>query len=339
MPQLSDVTTLTPSPIALLRRDDISHPDRAIRARRLVTISRGIYAEADAWRRLRPSERYCARVHATALRYPDAVFILESGASLRGLPVFGEPVDVHIVAPPLATSRAMSGVRVHTASDMPAAEEVGGILVAKPAEIVVDVARSRHHVVGFTLAGAALRDDPHLSVDALREINETRRSSRGRRHARWAIDHATGAPESTLEQVSLAAIGWLGFPPPELQKWILGPEPGEDDRLDFWWEELGIAGEADGDVKYAGRDAIDVLRDRRDRDARLLDRGVSATAHWGWHDARRVTPLRAALLAAGLRPERPENTAELRSMMRVLSSHSATSVATSVALGTTARQQ
>jgi hypothetical protein len=125
-------------------------------------------------------------------------------------------------------------------------------------------------------------------------------------------------PESTLEHVSLAVIEWLGFDPPELQKWVFGPHAGDGDRLDFWWEEVRVGGEADGDVKYSGTDAVAVLRARRDRDARLIDRGVAATAHWGWHDVIQGAPLRAALLAVGLRPSRPEEPAQLRSLTRLL---------------------
>ncbi|MEU1970138.1 hypothetical protein ABZ477_00600 [Microbacterium sp. NPDC019599] len=275
-----------------------------------------------AWSALRPWERYLAKVHATALRYPEARFVLESAAALRGLPVIGEPADVHVVDEPLATSRAVSGVRVHTAQALPDIREVGGLLVAAPEEIAVDMARLRHHAIGLAVAGMVMRQHPEIDPAALRELNRIRRSSRGRRHARWVIERATGEAESTLELVSLAAIEWLGFPEPELQKWILGPDAGRDDRLDFWWEATRTGGEADGDSKYDGQDAAAMLRTRRDRDARLLDRGVSATAHWGWTDVSRVTPLRAALLAAGLKPERPEDTAELRSLTRVLRSTS-----------------
>jgi hypothetical protein len=319
MPHPRNLAPLAASPVALLRRDDVPHPDRGIRTKQLVAVSRGVYSDARAWRALAPWERYLARVHAVGLRNPDAVFILESGAALRGLPVLGEPADVHLAALPLATYRSIAGVRVHTARALPACEELDGLLVATPDELAIDIARHRHHAIGLAVAGAVLRANSDIDTDSLRVLNETRLSKRGRRHARWVIDRATGVPESTLEQVSLAVIEWLGFPPPELQKWILGPGHGEDDRLDFWWEETRTGGEADGDVKYAGQDAVEVLRNRRDRDARLLDRGVRATAHWGWHDVRRVAPLRAALRAAGLRQEQPENTAELRSLMRALS--------------------
>ncbi|WP_214468607.1 hypothetical protein [Microbacterium flavescens] len=318
-------TDVVPSPIALLNRGEAPHSDRAVRNGTLVTVMRGIYAEGDAWRALKPWERYLARVHAAALKYPDAVFCHESGAALRGLTVFLEPPDVHVALPAGASSRVVSGVRAHTAQMMPAVEEIGGLVVATAAEIAVDIARTRHNAIGLAVAGSALRADPDLTPEEFAALNATRPSTRGRRHARWVIDRATPTPESPLEFVSVAAVEWLGFPAPELQKWILGPTGEEADRLDFWWEEPRIGGEADGEVKYSGEmgDARAALRDRSQRDARLLERGVAATAHWGWHEAVAATPLRAALLAAGLRPERPQDTSQLRSLQRALTPRTA----------------
>lgn len=312
---------VVPSPIALLTRGDAPHSDRAVRTGELATVMRGVYADGAAWRALKPWDRYLARVHAAALKYPEAVFCHESGAALRGLTVFLEPADVHIVLPSGATSRVVSGVRAHTTDRMPAVEEVGGLVVATAAEIVVDIARARHNAIGLAVAGSAMRADRRLTADELAELNASRLSSRGRRHARWVIDRATPTPESPLEYISVAAIEWLGFPTPQLQKWILGPRGEDADRLDFWWEAWRVGGEADGEVKYSGEfgDARTALRERSQRDARLLDRGVAATAHWGWSEAIATKPLRAALIAAGLPPERTEDTSQLRSLRRVLS--------------------
>lgn len=316
---------VAPSPVALLTRGDAPHSDRAVRTGQLITVMRGIYADAAEWRALKPWERYLARVHAAALKYPDLAFCYESGAALRGLTVFLEPADVHVVLPPGATSRVVSGVRVHTAQGMPAVQEIGGLVVATAAEIVVDIARARHNAIGFAVAGSAMRADPQLTVEQLIELNASRPSTRGRRHAEWVLDRATSTPESPLEYVSVAAIEWLGFPAPELQKWIFGAPGEESDRLDCWWEPWRIAGEADGEIKYSGElgDARTALRERSVRDARLLDHGVAATAHWGWREAITTKPLRAALLAAGLPVERPADTAQLRSLQRALTSPTA----------------
>lgn len=331
---------IVPSPIPLLSSGDAPHSDRAVRRGELVVVTRGVYAEAAEWRALKPWERYLARVHAAALTYPDAVFVLESGAALRGMPVFLEPPAVHVARPTGSTAREYSGVRVHTAERMPLADEIGGLLVATPAEIAVDIARSRHRAIGLTVAGSAMRGDHTVTRDELIELNAARPSARGRRHARWALDRATPVPESPLEQVSLAVIEWLGFPALELQKWVLGKTGADDDRLDFWWEVARIAGEADGDVKYSGTmgDARDALNARNARDARLLARGVASTAHWGWRDAIAARQLRALLLAAGLRPERPEDTAQLRSLQRALTAPSA-STAPSALTAPLARRQ
>ena len=311
---------LVPSPIALLVRGDAPHSDRAVRSGTLVAVMRGVYAEGAPWRALKPWQRYLARVHAAALKYPDAIFCYESGAALRGLTVFLEPADVHVILPAGATSRAVSGVRAHAAVRMPGAEEIGGLVVETPVEIAIDIARARHNAIGLAVIGSALRTDGRLTTEQLAEVNASRSSPRGRRHARWALERATPTPESPLEYISAASIEWLGFPRPEMQKWIVG-QPGEEaDRLDFWWDAERIGGEADGEIKYSGElgDARAALRDRSSRDARLLDRGVAATAHWGWREAIGGRPLRAALLAAGLRPEGPEDTNQLRSLQRVL---------------------
>ena len=81
-PAASDVA---PSPVALLTRGDAPHSDRAVRTGQLVTVMRGVYADGAAWRMLKPWEKYLARVHAAALKYPDAAFCYESGAALHGL--------------------------------------------------------------------------------------------------------------------------------------------------------------------------------------------------------------------------------------------------------------
>jgi hypothetical protein len=264
-------------------------------------------------------------VHAVGRRYPDAVFFLESAAALRGLPVFLEPTHIHLLLPPSATSRELNGIRMHTTRQLPMLEEVGGFLLPTPPEIALDIARSRHNGIGLAVANAVLRADSRITGDTLAQLNAERVSSRGRRHARWVLARATPVPESPLESISLAAIEWLGFPEPELQKWILGPSGTDDDRVDFWWEAFSVAGEADGLLKYDAdsQRAREALRARSVRDARLLARGASATAHWGWYEVRALLPLRAALVAAGLRPEHPEDSLQTRSLRRALTTHPA----------------
>lgn len=316
--------TIAPSPIMLVSRAQDANAPRAVTRGEFVRVVRGVYARRADWDALKPWERYLARVHAVAMRDPDAVFCLDSSAALRTLPVFGEPAEVHVIGQPHVASRASSGVRSHVTAEPRTIDEIDGMLVSGVADTVVDIARSRHNAIGLAVAGAALRANLELVAADLRALNEGRRSSRWRRHARWPLDRATPVPESPLENVSLATIEWLGIEPPELQRWFRGST--HRDRVDFWWQATRAAGEADGDIKYDGTngDAREALRERRARDARLRAQGVASTAHWSWSEAVDGDALQALLAAAGVRPAFPRDIRQLHSLRAALAPRSAT---------------
>ena len=309
---------LAPSPIMLVSRAQDPHAARAATRGEFVRVCSGVYAPRVAWEALKPWERYLARVHAVSMRNPDAVFCLDAAAAFRSLPVFGEPEEVHVIAPAHATARATSGVRTHLTAESRGIDEIDGILISGVADTVVDLARNRHNAIGLAVANAALRANPDLTPTSLRVVNEGRASSRWRRHARWPLERATPVPESPLESVSLAVIEWLGMPAPELQRWFRGPN--RDDRADFWWEATRTAGEADGDLKYDGEhgDATMALRERRQRDGRLRALGVAATVHWAWSDVIDGAALQTALAAGGVRPLYPQDTRQLHSLRAAL---------------------
>lgn len=328
MTLVADSATVPPPPVPLFRRADVANAARAVRAGELVRVGRGTYAPAESWRTLAPWHRYLARVHAAARSHPDAVLVLESAAAVRGLPVFGEPPDVHLLVSDPAKSRRLPGVQVHTTERMPTVECRGGILIASAADVAVDMARLRHPAIALAVAGSALRADPNLTVGMMAAASAARPTPRGARAVPWVLERASPVAESPLEHVSIAVIEWLGFPPPELQRWILGRDPHDEDRVDLWWEQWGIAGEADGDIKYSGvlGDAREALNARNARDARLLRKGVRATAHWALRDLVACEQVRAILPAAGLPIIRPEQTGPLLSLARALRGHPARGV-------------
>ncbi|KAA9086656.1 type IV toxin-antitoxin system AbiEi family antitoxin domain-containing protein [Microbacterium radiodurans] len=299
------IPVLRPSPVALLRARGIPHPDRAVRAGELVPVRRGVYAPADAWRQLAPWDRYLARVHAVALLRTGVVFSHESAAVLLGMPIIGEPAEVHVLADGRSTGGDRGGLRVHTTDDAREIIEMGAIALTSAAECAVDIARSRPELLSLSVADAA-RAFPGSAADLV-GLNEVRRSSRGRRLARWSLERASPVPESSLESVSRGVTELLGFDSPELQV-VIGP-----DRVDFRWPEDRIVGEADGDLKYDGRfgDAAELLRARRDRDARLRRAGSRHVLHWGWSDAVEFDRLDSILTAAGVRRIRPPDLARL----------------------------
>lgn len=318
---LSSVHTVRASPIALYTPADIPHPERALRARTVTRVRPGVYADRAEWEALAAWDRYLARVHAVALVHPEAIFSHESACALWGLPVFSDPVVVHVLVRSNGNARLLSGIRTHTSVGDRTIAEAGGVLLASVADSVVDVARHRHAAIGLSVADAALRADPLLCAEQLLDVNELRASKRGRALARWPIAHSTPIAESAFESVSRGVVGWLGFPPPDLQVEFRSVG-GQSDRGDYLWRPESLVGEADGDAKFDGRygEATALLAAQRARDARLRTH-VRTVVHWGWSDISSVgTPLRGILLGAGLRPVEREDTAQLATLRRALAS-------------------
>ncbi|GAA3915641.1 type IV toxin-antitoxin system AbiEi family antitoxin [Microbacterium invictum] len=311
--------TLVPCPVPLVPTAQLPHPERALANGEVIRVRRGVYAPRARWLVLRPWQRYLARVYAVAMLYPDFAFSHESAAALLGIPVIGDPETVHVLVPPTAAARESAGIRSHRTERSAAVLTIGGLLLTSPGATAVTLARHRHEAIGFAALEAALRMDETLTPQALRADNDSRLSSRGRNHARWALDRADGRCESVLESLSVATIEWLGFPAPEIQHEFTSPH-GITDRGDLWWEEAGLLGEPDGEFKYDGRfgDPAELLRKRRQRDRRLLLGGVRAVTHWGWIEVARIDPLRAQLMGQGLRQIAPETHAPLRSLQRLL---------------------
>ncbi|MET0991066.1 MAG: hypothetical protein ABWX66_01630 [Lacisediminihabitans sp.] len=306
-----------PAPLPLMLTARIPHADREIADGRLIRARRGIVTPAHLSSALKPWERYTARVHAVSMTHPGAVFCLESAAAAIGLPVFGEPRDIHVLDTPGATSRLSGGVRLHTTAGDRVITDLGGVLVTSVRDTAIDIARHRHGALALAVADRALRLDPNLTVEVLVAHNESRISKRGRRLARWPLHRATPLAESPLESVSRAAIEWLGFDEPELQKEFRSD--GAVDRCDMWWERARVLGEADGDLKYDGslQPSADAIRKEKNRDRRLRSH-ASAVTHWGWADVVQVTPLRAALRHAGLRQRTTESSLELHTLSSLL---------------------
>jgi hypothetical protein len=307
-----------PSPISLLRSDQVSHVERRVAGGELVRVVRGIYATKPNWDGLAPWQRYLARVHAVALTHPDAVFALESACALWGLPVFGDPVVVHMLGGPDSTARLSAGTRIHASRALDRIELVGGMRLTDPAATAVDMARTRHPAIALAVGDAALRRFPIASRSELQDLNESRPSKRGRRIARWALARADALVESPLEAVSLAVIEWLGFEAPQLQvEFITG---SVTDRVDMWWKVQRVIGEADGELKYdgtLGTNPATTVRNEKHRDRRLRHH-CDGLAHWGWSDAISAWPLRDVLMSAGLEPIAPPDTAQLTSLRTVL---------------------
>ena len=62
-------------------------------------------------------------------------------------------------------------------------------------------------------------------------------------------------------------------------------------RLDFYWDDEGVGGEADGRSKYRGPDGSDVLDREKDRHEEIEDLRVEL-ARWRWWHVEHPSALR-----------------------------------------------
>jgi len=283
---------LTPAPVELMRSHGAANTtvlDRAWRQGDLVRVVPGVYAPVRQWEDSAPWDRYLTRVHAANLAHPGFVFCGASAAALRGV-FLGRQSDPVLVLDPDRTSRVSGVVRVLTSVDRRAIDEIDGIRLTSAADTAVDVARASSPGAGLAYADALIRRTPRLTAARLRAINESRLSSRNRRRARWALDRASGVPESVLESLSLAAMEFAGFELPETQVTFFFD--GVEDRVDFYWRSRDLIGEADGAVKYGGEfgDPTEAILKEKRREARLLRR-AARRIRWGWPELRELDPL------------------------------------------------
>lgn len=308
-------TPALPCPAPLLIAHDADPTSRPRELSGHLRLRRGVYVSAQAWRALEPWDRYLTRVHAVAAIRPGSIFCLESAAALRGLPLFGEPRNIHVYDPLATRSTSFGDIVVHTSGTPRVVRRIGDLDVVDTADTVLDLARALPPAFALATVDAAIGpgSQPALALDEIVDALAGRASgSRGTRRARWAIDRADARAESVGESVSRAVIEWLGYPPPALQRTFRFE--GSEDRVDFFWEGEGVVGESDGFGKYE-RDAVaSIVREKRREDR--LRRHVSGFARWGWADAMRADPLDRSLAAAGLRPVRARQHGMLATLRR-----------------------
>ena len=275
----------------------------------------GAYARVAEWEALTADERYRLRVIATASLYPDNVFSHDSAAALWRLPSVGAwPDTVHAVAPRSAGGRSKAHIQRHCIGTDPDAVPVDGVTVTSLARTLADMACHR----SFSRAVAMLDDGlrmPEAGEDrygivaptkerVLLKLMELGRAP-GYVRARRALEFADSGAQSPGESLSRVQIHALGLPAPLLQV-EFSDSRGPIGTVDFFWPDLGLIGEFDGNSKYgdARRHARHlspemILLAEKEREDRL--RGVSeGFVRWGWDVARDRRALGERLSARGL---------------------------------------
>lgn len=201
----------------------------------------------------------------------------ESAALLLGFPVYSHPDKARLTR---ASGSRRAG-RVHVAvAELPAQHllRCGELVVTSPARTAVDIARAGGFLAGLVTADAVLRagtarTELHAALDSMPRWP-------GASAARRVVERADALSESPLETVVRARILNLGLPTPQLQKAIYAEDGWLIARVDFYWEQFGLVGEADGAVKYADERAL--FREKERRDA-LEER--YRVIRWTWRQA------------------------------------------------------
>ena len=289
MAKLPIIFTLAEAEQHGLSRAAVRH---ALTRGRLVRVRKGLFAEAALWHKTAsdPVVRHALETRAAWLALDRRGWASHySAAVLNGLPVpRDQPTHVTISQATRPEGRRLyrRGLRLRTAQVDPS--DIGSewsMPVLTPARTALDVARVHGFTAGLVLADAALACDSAIAADmeriaaAMLGWNSTR--------ARLVAVHASGRRESPIESWSFAEFVKRGLPLPACNEWVIGKGPGGV-RSDFLWRRFRLAGEADGQVKYADPfgQADSTLVEEKARQLRLEEAGFVVVRWSGWEIQR-----------------------------------------------------
>lgn len=246
----------------------------AVEGGRLVRPRRGVYAVAAPARTSDPllAER------AAALAYPGLPLSHLSSGRVHGVPLVGRlPGQAQMTTTPRSNAD-LPGIYVYRARlrehDL---VRIDGLLTTSAARAAVDIAR-HHPLITAVAAIDHILNRRLASAEELRDVFESCRTWPGASRARRALLLSDSRAESPLESISRLTIARLGLRAPELQTTIFDDFDNFIGRCDFYWDEFGVVGEADGRNKYV---TADVRTTEKDREERLEDTRLEV-ARWGW---------------------------------------------------------
>ena len=262
------------------------------RAKHVCKIRHGAYCLAETWNSAQHDDGLKRRVLASAamacMRHP-AYACGPFAAELHGLPLPSwEPTMIDLVRD--------AGIDVRPARDgvKPANRLDGVAIISRDVSKEDLVAIGGIPSVGLGVAAmtAAARLDLEYAVavmdaalgrglpqEALEDVAHRWTSTKGMRLATRHLTHARVGAESPLESISRVRLVKRGLPEPLLQHEFRDAH-GFVGRVDMWWREWCVIGEADGLGKY---DDIAVLRREKVREDRLRALGMTVV-RWTWDE-------------------------------------------------------
>jgi hypothetical protein len=267
----------------------------ARRSRAWRRLFRGVYVDALVWAALDRRAQHLCVVHGRTLALGDGWHAARrSGAIAHRLPLLGGvPTVPQLVRAPTARTGTTSRHERLASLRPEDSQVIDGLTVTSRARLAVDIARGESLRSAIVVADAALRAGTTREelVSAARYCSAWPNGLAAMRVA----ELADGLSESPLESISRVAVHELGFPAPELQVLVvLGDEVLA--RLDFLWRATNTIGQADGALKYTGKQ--DVLADKL-QDERLEDLGFEVV-RWPWAAAWKPKELLEEKLRRGM---------------------------------------
>jgi hypothetical protein len=248
-------------------------------------VRRGVLAAApdaeDAFARRGAEIAHLRAAQAATVTCPRAVISHVPAALAVGMPAFGR-IDRPCLTVPAGTAlRNLAGIHLHRATLQ--AEDVvadGRYRLTTPTRTIMNVAREHGVAAGVAAADWALHEGL-VGRDELAAGYERCARWPGRKSARITLALADGLAESVLESVSRVLMAAHGLPAPRLQVEICDEYGRFLGRSDFYWDEFGVVGEADGAAKY--RAGAQVIVAERNRHADFETAGLMVV-RWGWPD-------------------------------------------------------
>ena len=259
---------------------------RLVRDGELIKIRYGVYATAAMLARAEsdPCLRHAVEVAAATARTRKGVASHHSAAQMYGLDLLRNPAPgtVTLTVPPRARSGRHGDAQVvwHAAEvpDQHVSTRYGQ-LVTTAARTVIDIARMSTFMEGVVVADSALRER-HTSKTDLHRVLAFCERWPGNSQAKDVVEFATAVAESVLESCARVSFRDQGLPMPDLQVNIIGRGGGIVARVDFFWRSFSTIAEADGLLKYDGRDKA-IAELKRDR---LLREAGFEVVHFTWKE-------------------------------------------------------
>lgn len=256
---------------------------------RLIRLRRGVYAlppdpQLDKYEQ--QDALLGQRGVAAALQIPDGTVSHSAALAVRGLPLY-RAGDIPCITKPQDCRTLQTEIHLHRKLLTPKLLDPRlDISIVSTARACIDVACEHGLVAGVIAADAALR----LGLATWDDLLIARCSVKGDRgspNAGRLLDMVDERSESPLESLSRVNMHGL-VPRPLIQPVLRTPDGHFIARPDFYWEDFGLVGEADGKAKY--RDYDGELDREKDRQVLLTDSNVTV-ARWGWYLAERPQQL------------------------------------------------